>query len=449
MIRADLQTPLVGADLRLRQRRGGGLELVPRPPHLDRPLRAVEDRQVAAVLELELHAVAVAASNVPVRDRAEEALGRDRARALDLDGHGLLEVPAPDRDIERMGAPAAEETDGVVVHVPRSPARAAILRVGRDAGRSQPPVVVQIVWNGNLRRRSARPAGRGVHFDLLQVADPPVDRQFARVPQVRAGPLLRAVLEHIAIPLDGLAQGDVPLHAQTERLLDVHILARPRRGQGGRHVPVVGRGDDNGVDVVAGEQLAEVRVRGGELALVLLVDPGDRAVAATLERVGDGDAAAALQSQKAAQNPPAASAHADVPHRDAVARGISAENRRGHDRGQGDDRRRHPRTLQEPSSRGLVSAHRTLHLPGRLFGTCRLYPPATGRFYRLRLLRSTRKPSGFRAGHAGLNPQSTHKLRPDSVRTPLEGGTRYSPQSRPSLSGKCSQCGIDFPCGLG
>ena len=34
---------------------------------------------------------------------------------------------------------------------------------------------------------------------------------------------------------------------------------------------------------------------------------------------------------------------------------------------------------------------------------------------------------------AGLNPQSTHKLRPDPVRTPLEGGTRAPRNPRSSI----------------
>ena len=60
--------------------------------------------------------------------------------------------------------------------------------------------------------------------------------------------------------LEDLAAGEVLLDGHGQRLLHVGVLLRPGGGDGHRHVPMVGRGDHHGVDVLAGQQLAEIAV---------------------------------------------------------------------------------------------------------------------------------------------------------------------------------------------
>ena len=78
----------------------------------------------------------------------------------------------------------------------------------------------------------------------------------------RAGAALRAHLDHAAV-LAG--RGDhLPAFPDVvgQRLLDVDVLARLAGPDGGQGVPMVGRGDDDGVDVLVVEQLADVAVDG-------------------------------------------------------------------------------------------------------------------------------------------------------------------------------------------
>ena len=73
-------------------------------------------------------------------------------------------------------------------------------------------------------------------------------------------PLLRAVLEDAAVFREDLQASQVLFDAHGQRFLHVGVLFGPGRGDGDRHVPVVGRGDHHGVDVVAGQQFAEIGV---------------------------------------------------------------------------------------------------------------------------------------------------------------------------------------------
>ena len=90
-------------------------------------------------------------------------------------------------------------------------------------------------------------------------ADIAVAHQFASPAELPlVAPLLRAVLENDFVPCHRLAELPGPGHGDAQRLLHVHVLARPGRIHGERHVPMVGRADDHAVNVFAGQHLAEV-----------------------------------------------------------------------------------------------------------------------------------------------------------------------------------------------
>jgi hypothetical protein len=76
--------------------------------------------------------------------------------------------------------------------------------------------------------------------------------------QASHGTLLGAILEDAIVLIDNLASSEIFLDADTERLFAVDVFAGAGGGQGDGHVPVV-RGDDmNRIDIVAGQEFAEI-----------------------------------------------------------------------------------------------------------------------------------------------------------------------------------------------
>ena len=104
-------------------------------------------------------------------------------------------------------------------------------------------------------------------------------------------------------------------------------------GIAANRVPVVRRGDANGVDIRAGEQVAEILVGLAVLVVVFLV----HAVGGRLEvvriNVGDGQHAAIVVAQEVAQIAAALPADADRSHGDLLRGGIRSEEATGQDEG--------------------------------------------------------------------------------------------------------------------
>ena len=103
-------------------------------------------------------------------------------------------------------------------------------------------------------------------------------------------PLLRADLKHAAGFLHGVADAEAFVDRQRERLLAVHVAAGPQRGDGDRHVPVVGRADRDDVRLLLLEQLAVVAVQ-----LQLVVELGVELGRVDVVDVADGDHAGVLR----------------------------------------------------------------------------------------------------------------------------------------------------------
>jgi hypothetical protein len=116
-----------------------------------------------------------------------------------------------------------------------------------------------------------------------------------------------------------------------QRLLAIDVLAGAGGEDAGDGVPVVRRGDDDGIDVFALEEIAEVGVRltALELALALLggVVVGGHllgGVAALGDHVADGHDLDVWGAEEAAQVAAAHGADADEPEGEAVVRGGAA-----------------------------------------------------------------------------------------------------------------------------
>ena len=142
-----------------------------------------------------------------------------------------------------------------------------VILLGRLA---QPEIIIQLGRRALHLERPALWIFTNARLDGQLLAQAAVAHDFAGQPEVQVRALLAADLEDaLGLPCH-LEQGLALVDGQGERLLAIHVLAAPQGGDGGQRVPVVGRGDDHGVDVFAGAKLAEVAVT-GDLVLVLLL----------------------------------------------------------------------------------------------------------------------------------------------------------------------------------
>jgi hypothetical protein len=144
------------------------------------------------------------------------------------------------------------------------------------------------------------------------------------------GALLAAGLEDDVVVARRLHHGARFGDRQGQRLLAIDVLARPRRQNRGNRVPVIGRGDDDGIYVAAGQQFAEIdilsaaTIRAG-LALLSVgaMDTFDGILAADAMNIANGDDLHAAIAKKPAQVAPPHHADADEAEIDAVVRPLT------------------------------------------------------------------------------------------------------------------------------
>ena len=187
------------------------------------------------------------------------------------------------------------------------------------------------------------------------------------------GALLAAALEDALVLLDRVAHGPALGDGQRQRLLAIDVLAGLRRQDDGHGVPVVRRADQDGVDVLAIEQFAEIDEGVAALVLarllvggVMLLDEtpgrftaGDGAIpvaGAFAVDVADGHDLHAVIAEEAAHVVEALIAGADDAEIDALARGrlaLQAEGRGGDDQRCGGD----GGLAEKLPARGAVVSH--------------------------------------------------------------------------------------------
>jgi hypothetical protein len=96
--------------------------------------------------------------------------------------------------------------------------------------------------------------------DAFKLADALVADQFTGEAEIIVGALLAAGLEDALVPPHGVHHGSRFADGVGEGFFAVNILARSCRFDGNDGVPVLGHGDEDGVDVFALKQLAEVQI---------------------------------------------------------------------------------------------------------------------------------------------------------------------------------------------
>ena len=125
-------------------------------------------------------------------------------------------------------------------------------------------------------------------------------------------PLLGSVLEDAILFAEHFATKQILLQRQPQRLFDVDILAGLGSQQGDRYMPMIGRGDNDSVDVFSVEDAAKVGIgraidrRGGRIATIL-------------EAIRHGKALDPASPLGCVHQKRPASSHADMPQRHAFA----------------------------------------------------------------------------------------------------------------------------------
>ncbi len=123
-------------------------------------------------------------------------------------------------------------------------------------------------------RRPRLVAQAARHVDLAQAA---VVDELNRLPHGRTAAVHGPDLDDAVVVRGGLDHPPPFPHRVRRRLLDVDVLARLQRPDGRQRVPVVRRGDDDGVDVLvvhhAAQILHEPGPEGGHVLETLVVDP--------------------------------------------------------------------------------------------------------------------------------------------------------------------------------
>ena len=234
--------------------------------------RAAPERESAAVhLDLSFRAEEIHAESALVFQ--DDAVGIDefgplaRARFFrrqNLDRAAAVHAQAPLGDVEVVrapvgNAPAAElpvAAPGGIMLV--DPARAQRGVVRPHPGGPHPKVPVEPRFHRLLGEvaRNRRTAEATLH--ALDLADRPVEHQLARHAEFFRRSLHRARLQHAPVRVDLPQENERLVDIVRQRLLAIHVLPAAEGRHGDHGVPVVGRGDRDGVDVLAARDLAEV-----------------------------------------------------------------------------------------------------------------------------------------------------------------------------------------------
>jgi len=234
---------------------------------------------------------------------------------------GRIRIDRPSDDVVVVRAP---------VHIPDEESgqgMAGPAGVRPPGQRSEPHVPIEALGDGLGFVRGPvagdERAGRAVGIDFLQPADPPVAHQVAGLAELAVvlRPLLHAGLVDPAETPAGLDQVAALADGGADRLLAVHIFPGPQGHRGHQGGPVIGQGQQHGVDIGPGEDFAKIvvgldsavaglaRLLGVDLvtALVRLVAPLPAHVAHGQHlHIVTGDVAAGNVGPRAAQQVPRA-----------------------------------------------------------------------------------------------------------------------------------------------
>ncbi len=185
------------------------------------------------------------------------------AAAGGVDGFWAGRVGEPVDDVEGMLAEVGHLAAGVVPE-PAEVVDGAVGVVGAEWGGAEPEVVVEIGGRGGVggRAEAGEDVAEVVHLDGDELAEGFLLEEFFGFLEMRAGTLLGADLDDAFVAFGAVDHPAALFDEEGEGFFAVDILAGGTGHHGHEAVPVVGCGDDDGVDGFVVEEAAEVLIAG-------------------------------------------------------------------------------------------------------------------------------------------------------------------------------------------
>ena len=211
------------------------------------------------------------------------------------------------------------------------------LVVGTKFGRAKPEVPVDIVRLRFFRQITCDRRAADADSDLFHVADAAVANELDGLAElaVEFAALLAAGLKDDFVLVDRVDDQSSLANRVRKRLFAIDVFLGSGGLQTGDRMRVIGRGDHNGVDILAGQQLAKIRVDGTAFVRAALLPIGVVPVHTALRRfaprlldITDGNDLDIVEASKAARVTTPLHADADHAERDAVGGDLRADSSR-------------------------------------------------------------------------------------------------------------------------
>ena len=277
--------------------------------------RARAQRQPPVVAQDELDAVGVAGVQLAVHRLILHRCG----------GIGLV---GPLTQVHAVGAPFEAPASGHAAAFFEMEGVHQLAGVRAPSGRAEVHVPIHLLARrlglGRQPTTHRGPQATGMGMEGLKLTELAALGQFGGVGKIGQAAALRAGLEHAAGAAEDVPQRQALGDVLRARLFAVYVFAGSGRHRGRRCVPVRPGRDQHGVDVVAGEQLAHIDVRGTVLVAIPVVHHGLGALPVVAADIADGDAVQIGFPQEAAQHVPATIADSNGAQHDSFARGHTA-----------------------------------------------------------------------------------------------------------------------------
>lgn len=254
----------------------------------------------------------------------------------DFEGAGVVCSEAPVGDVEVVGTPVGDHASAVFcVHAPirevvMDAARGEGGIVGTERGWAEPAVPVEPVFHGFFGKVAGKRRGAELDFGADEFSDDAVADEFAGDAEFATGALHGTGLEDALVVADRLHDGDGFLDVVGEGFFAVDVLAGAEGGDGDDGVPVIRGGDADRVDVLAGDDFAEVCGIGAALPCgvlagrIVFFDLAPGVAAAGCIDIADGHDLNAGLTEESAEEVAALFPHADEAHGDLAGGGITA-----------------------------------------------------------------------------------------------------------------------------
>ena len=170
-------------------------------------------------------------------------------------------------DIEVVRPPVAVFARSIVPEdtpSPGPPPKNTLIVVGPPWRRSEPAIVIDVGGNGLLGEQAdGCKIALKIDMNLGDLADPAVANDFHRLAHRGVGALLAADLKDAAVAFFCCDHGRCLVQREGHGFFDKNILSGAHGIDRNRRMPVVGRADDNGVDIAAGHDVAVIDIPDG------------------------------------------------------------------------------------------------------------------------------------------------------------------------------------------